>query len=263
MSGRCRPTVRQHDTYKIGLLTEAKKGLTSKLHSSVDFPYSFSTVHQVCHTASLSPAPLRSLIGALLLCTSPLISAFAALACTSTFPSALDQSGPSVSAAVRRSCEASPRYGRRRSGSSRFIANEHGLALPTTRGRTKRLAMHVLSGPWCRTQQQRALRRMNEVVDSMPRLPCLCGMLRHKGTLNTPSLSVVLEIQKQKSVFFFFFLKLAQRKGCFNLSAHSHKKKVVSFPVNAKQRGYFACYDFKVYYRRPPRNSPFLFLTVL
>lgn len=91
------------------------------------------------------------------------------------------------------SCEASPRYGRRRSGLVQlFIANEHGLALPTMRGWTKSPSMHVLSGPWCRTQQ-RALWRMNEVVDSVPRLPCLCGTLCHKGSLNTPSLSVVLE----------------------------------------------------------------------
>lgn len=40
---------------------------TRKLHSSVDFSYSFSTVHQVCNTASFSLASSCSLISALLL----------------------------------------------------------------------------------------------------------------------------------------------------------------------------------------------------
>lgn len=132
-----------------------------------------------------------------------------------------------------RSCKASPRYGRRRSGLVRlFITNEHGLALPTRRGRTKSLAMHVLSGPWCRTQR-RALGCMNEVVDSMPRFPCLCGTLCHKGSLNTLSLSVVLEnrlihTKAKPCLFFLFLFRLTQRKAVLILT-YFHTKRLFFF----------------------------------
>lgn len=71
------------------------KRLPVKLHSSVDFSDSSSNVHQVCNTAPLSLWLLHGLWSLpfscrCVLCTSLLISAFTALACTSTLPSALD-----------------------------------------------------------------------------------------------------------------------------------------------------------------------------
>lgn len=143
--------------------TRGKKNATSKNwtidrsrkrrrsgRSSVDFSHSSSTVHQVCNTASFSLAPSPSLISALLLpvCTVYIsfdqhirhISMYLDVPLRSTEAARLS------AAAVR--AKASPRYGRRRSGLVRvFITNEPGLALPTTGGRTKSLAMHVLSGP--------------------------------------------------------------------------------------------------------------------
>lgn len=163
------------------------------------------------HGPSFSLAPSHSLISALLLPVCTVYISFDQGVCRiSMYLNVPLRSRLKLPVCQRRhSCEASPRYGRRRSGLIRiFIANEHGLALPTMRGRTKSLAKHVLSGPWCWTQQ-RALWSMNEVVDSMPRLPCLSGTLCHKGSLNTLSLSVVLEnrlIHTKAKICLSFFL---------------------------------------------------------
>lgn len=67
-AGRCRPTVRQQEEKQREVqswtIDRSRKGLTSKLLSSVPFP----PIHQVCYRApSFSLAPSRSLINALLL----------------------------------------------------------------------------------------------------------------------------------------------------------------------------------------------------
>lgn len=90
------PTVEQdvekNHHNKIKTFDRNRNGLTSKLHSSMGFSYSFSTVHQVCNT-SLSSLQLLNILWSVpfsCLCTSLLISVFATLACTSIFHSALD-----------------------------------------------------------------------------------------------------------------------------------------------------------------------------
>lgn len=102
------------------------------------------------HVPLFSPAPSRSLINALLLPVCTLYISFDQCVChISMYLNIPLCSQLKLPACQRhRSCGASPRYGRRRSGLVRIIiANEHGPALPRMRGRTKSLAMHVLSGP--------------------------------------------------------------------------------------------------------------------
>lgn len=149
---RCRPTVRQQDVQNSTIDSDSK-GLTREAPFLCGFLlFRLHRSSGMQHHPSFSLPPSHSLISALPLPVCTVYTSF-------------DQHVHRISMYLnvplrsrlklpvcqrRRSCEASPRYGRRRSGLIRiFIANEHGLALPTMRERTKSLAMHVLSGPWC------------------------------------------------------------------------------------------------------------------
>lgn len=231
---------------------------TSKLHSSVDFSYSFSTVHQVCNTASFSLAPSRSLISALLL---PVCTVYI------SFDQCIRRISMYLNVPLRSRlkppvCQRPPFVQKPHPGTAEGALGSYessslmSTSWPCQRWEDGQKALPCMSylGPWCWTQQH-ALWRMNEVVDSVPRLPCLCGTLCHKGSLNTPSLTSCFRKQTNtyKSKILSFFLTHT-KEGCFNLNVLSHKKEVF-FLVKAKQRGYSAWYDFKAYYRRPEEFS--------
>lgn len=158
---------------KIRLLTEP---------SWAGFSYPFCTVYQVCSASPLALAPSRSLISALLLPVCTVYISFDQRAGhISMYLHIPLRSWLKLPACQRHhSCEASPRYGRRRSGLVRIAAaNERGLALPRMRGRTKSLAMHVLSGPsTAGTRAHEWSCWFNAEASPSP----------HKGSLNTPSL---------------------------------------------------------------------------
>lgn len=178
----------------------------------MDFSQSSSTVHQVCNTASFSLAPSPSLISALLLpvCTVyisfdqrirrismyldvPLRSRLKPPVCQR--PPFVQKPHPGTAEGALGWCESSS------------LMSPAWPCQPREDGQKASPCMSYL-GPWCSTQQH-ALWRMNEVVDSVPRLPRLCGTLCHKGSLNTPSLTSCFRKQtnayKSKNLSFFFF----------------------------------------------------------
>lgn len=150
-----------------------------------------------------------------------------------------------------RSCGASPRYGRRRSGLVRIIiANEHGPALPRMRGRTKSLAMHVLSGPsttctlvheWCCWVNAEASLPLWDIVPQRkPEHTVFVGCFKKTRLINT-KVEICFKITQRRPVLILTCL----RTKCLSKSQTKRLLYILKFTIGGL------------------RNSFFLFLTIL